>query len=52
MPCVASRFRDCRLIRQIGLAPTKAKNIRRLGEQLMVDHGGEVPANMEALEAL
>ncbi len=40
------------LIRQIGLAPTKARNIRRLSEQLMVDHGGEVPADMEALEAL
>jgi len=40
------------LIRQIGLAPTKAKNIRRLSEQLMVDHGGEVPADIDALEAL
>ena len=40
------------LIRQIGLAPTKAKNIRKLSEQLMVDHGGEVPADMAALEEL
>ncbi len=39
-------------IRQIGLAPTKAKNIRALSEILVVDYGGEVPADMAALESL
>ncbi len=40
------------LIRQIGLAPTKAKNLARAAEQLLERHGGEVPADMAALEAL
>jgi endonuclease-3 len=40
------------LIRQIGLAPTKAKNLKRAAEQLVRDHGGEVPADFAALEAL
>lgn len=39
-------------IRQIGLAPTKAKNIRALSEILVADYGGEVPADMAALESL
>jgi len=39
-------------IRHVGLAPTKAKNIRRLSEMLVERHGGEVPASFEALEAL
>ena len=39
-------------IRQVGLAPTKAKNIRRMSEILMERHGGEVPASFEALEDL
>lgn len=39
-------------IRFVGLAPTKAKNIRRLSELLIERHGGEVPASMEALEDL
>ena len=39
-------------IRTVGLAPTKAKNIRGLSELLVERHGGEVPADMEALEAL
>ena len=38
-------------IRQVGLAPTKAKNIKRLSEMLVEQHG-EVPASFEALEAL
>jgi endonuclease III len=41
-----------RHIRQIGLAPTKAKRVRRLSELLLERHGGDVPADMEALEAL
>ncbi len=40
------------LIRVIGLAPTKAKNLRRLSELLLEKHAGEVPANFEDLEAL
>ena len=40
------------LIRQIGLAPTKAKNIKKLSEMLVQDFGGEVPADLDALESL
>ena len=39
-------------IRQVGLAPTKAKNIKRLSEMLVERHGGEVPASFQALEGL
>ena len=39
-------------IRQVGLAPTKAKNIKRMAELLMEKHDGEVPASFEELEAL
>ena len=41
-----------REIRTVGLAPTKAKNIRRLSELLVERHGGGVPEDMDALEAL
>ena len=37
------------IIRPCGLAPQKAKAIRRLSEILLEEHGGEVPAYMEAL---
>jgi endonuclease-3 len=40
------------LIRFVGLAPTKAKNIRRLSELLMERHGGKVPSSFGELEAL
>ncbi|MBW2460835.1 MAG: endonuclease III [Deltaproteobacteria bacterium] len=40
------------LIRQIGLAPTKAKNLRRMSELLLERHGGEVPRTLLELEAL
>lgn len=40
------------LIREVGLAPTKAKNLQRMSALLVERHGGEVPADMEALEAL
>jgi endonuclease-3 len=40
------------IIRFVGLAPTKAKNIRRLSELLMERHRGEVPSSFEELEAL
>lgn len=39
-------------IRACGLAPTKAKNVKKLAETLMAEHGGEVPADLEALEQL
>ena len=39
-------------IRQLGLARTKAKNVRRLAELLLERHGGAVPESFEALEAL
>ena len=39
-------------IRTVGLAPTKAKNVKRLSELLIERHGGRVPADFEALEAL
>ncbi|HCH63329.1 MAG TPA: endonuclease III, partial [Deltaproteobacteria bacterium] len=39
-------------IRAIGLAPTKAKNLRRMAELLIERHDGEVPADEAALEAL
>ncbi len=40
------------LIRQIGLTNTKAKNLAALGAKLRDEHGGQVPADMAALEAL
>ena len=40
------------LIRYVGLAPTKAKNIKRLSEMLLEHHDAKVPASFEALEAL
>ncbi|MEM5583301.1 endonuclease III [Roseibium sp. AS2] len=39
-------------IRTIGLYKTKAKNVIRLSEQLVRDHGGEVPEDRDALESL
>ena len=39
-------------IRSCGLAPSKAKNIRKLAETLVSEHGGKVPKDMEALERL
>jgi len=41
-----------REIRSCGLAPGKAKNLKALSEILVRDHGGVVPREMEALEAL
>lgn len=40
------------IIRPCGLAPRKSKAIHRLSEILIESHGGEVPADMKALEAL
>ena len=41
-----------RNIKQIGLAPTKAKNIIALSKILQNTHGGQVPDDRQALEAL
>lgn len=40
------------LIRSCGLAPAKAKNIKALSGILVEEHGGEVPEDWDALEAL
>ena len=39
-------------IRQVGLAPTKAKNLKKLSATIVETHGGHVPQSFEALEAL
>ncbi len=40
------------IIRPVGLSPTKAKAIHKLSKILLEQHGGEVPASLEALEQL
>jgi len=45
-----ARVRD--LIKTIGLYRTKAKNVVALSRQLIAEHGGQVPHDREALEAL
>jgi endonuclease III len=40
------------IVRPCGLGPQKAKAIKRLSELLVAEHGGVVPASLEALEAL
>jgi endonuclease-3 len=44
------RVRD--LIKTIGLYRTKAKNVVTLSQQLIAEHGGKVPHDRDALEAL
>jgi endonuclease III len=44
------RVRD--LIKTIGLYRTKAKNVIALSKKLVAEHGGEVPHDRDALEAL
>jgi len=39
-------------IRTVGLAPTKAKNLKAMAELLIERHGGGVPDDIDALEAL
>ena len=39
-------------IRQVGLAPTKARNIKRLSELLVEHHDGVIPDSFEELDAL
>ncbi len=45
-----AKVRD--LIKTIGLFRTKAKNVIALSQQLIEQHGGEVPRDREALQAL
>ena len=45
-----ARVRD--LIKTIGLYPTKAKNLIALSQKLVTEHGGKVPHDRAALEAL
>ncbi|HAV12686.1 MAG TPA: endonuclease III [Opitutae bacterium] len=40
------------IVRPCGLSPMKSKGIAGLSRILLNEHGGEVPADMEALEAL
>ena len=40
------------VIRPCGLSPQKSRAIQRLSQILLDEHGGEVPADMEALERL
>ena len=40
------------IVRPCGLAPQKSKAIKTLSRILVDEHGGEVPADMEALEKL
>lgn len=39
-------------IRSCGLAPSKAKNLKRLAQILVDEHGGRVPRDLAALERL
>ncbi len=40
------------VIRTVGLAPTKAKNLKAMATLLLERYGGAVPADIDALEAL
>ena len=40
------------IIRTVGLAPTKAKNLRAMAHMLVTEHAAEVPQSFEALETL
>ena len=41
-----------KLIRSCGLAPSKARNLKRLAQTLVAEYGGKVPRDMEELEKL
>jgi endonuclease-3 len=41
-----------RIIKPCGLSPQKAKNIHRMSEILLEEHGGKVPSTFEELEEL
>ncbi|MCB0786603.1 MAG: endonuclease III, partial [Flavobacteriales bacterium] len=40
------------IIRPCGLSPMKSKGIHGLSRMILEEHGGEVPADMAALEAM
>ena len=40
------------IIREVGLAPTKAKNISKLSKILVESYDGEIPNTFEGLESL
>ncbi|GIW71784.1 MAG: endonuclease III [Planctomycetota bacterium] len=40
------------LIRQVGLAPTKARHLKAMAERLVREHAGQVPRDLAALERL
>jgi endonuclease III len=40
------------LIRSCGLAPSKARNLKRLAQKLIDDYGGQVPRDIDELETL
>ena len=46
----AEKIKD--YIKEIGLAPTKSKNIKKMSQQLLSLHSGEVPNTFEELENL
>ena len=41
-----------KVIREIGLAPTKARNIHKMSQQLIDNHHGRVPETLEQMETL
>jgi endonuclease III len=41
-----------KLIRSCGLAPSKARNLKRLAQMLVEEHGGQVPRDIHELEKL
>ena len=41
-----------KLIRSCGLAPTKARNLKKLAQMLVDEYGGEVPRDIDELEKL
>jgi endonuclease-3 len=41
-----------KIIREIGLAPTKARNIKKTCKQLLERHNGKIPRNFDDLEEL
>ncbi|MCB9618840.1 MAG: endonuclease III [Sandaracinus sp.] len=47
-----SAERILELIKEVGLAPTKAKNVKRTAELLVERHAGVVPRTLDELEAL
>ncbi len=54
-PAAMARLSDAEIlacIRSCGLAPTKAKNLRRLASAIAENHGGIVPADLDLLEEL